>query len=327
MNALLKRLVAGTAVCAAMVSGAWAQADYPNRAITLVSPVATGGVYSYFARVLGTRLEKKLGKPFVVENRQGAGTSVGTASVAKADPDGYTLLIGGSTPLAINATVFKKLPFDPIADFAPISLFARTPEVLVVNAATPIHSVADIARLAKEQPGVLTYATSGPGTALHLEGELLKIKLGVNITHVPYRGALPALNDVAAGHVTMMFISVAPALPLIQAGKLRVLGVTTAERVPAVPDAPPLAEVGLPGLNADAWYMVLAPAKTPQSILDLLHREIGVIMRDPTVRQDFVRQGMIPVDSPPMDKLKQFIEAEIAHWADVATKAGVARSQ
>jgi tripartite-type tricarboxylate transporter receptor subunit TctC len=223
--------------------------------------------------------------------------------------------------------VFKRLPFDPVNDFAPISLFARTPEVLVVNAATPIHSVADIARLAKEKPGVLTYATSGPGTALHLEGELLKIKLGVNITHVPYRGALPALNDVAAGHVTMMFISVAPALPLIQAGKLRVLGVTTAQRIPAVPDAPPLAEVGLPGLDSDAWYMVLAPAKTPQPILDLLHREIGIIMRDPVVQQDFVRQGMIPVDSPPMDKLKPFIEAEIAHWTDVAMKAGVAGSQ
>jgi tripartite-type tricarboxylate transporter receptor subunit TctC len=327
MNAVLKALLLGTIACTTIAGTALAQSDYPNRAVTIVSPVAPGGVYSYFARILATRLEKKFGKPFVVENRQGAGTSVGTGSVAKAEPDGYTLLIGGSTPLAINATVFKRLPFDPIKDFAPISLFAKTPEVLVVNAATEIHSVADIARLAKEKPGVLTYATSGPGTALHLEGEMLKIKLGVNITHVPYRGALPALNDLAAGHVTMMFISVAPALPLIQSGKLRVIGVTTAERVQAVPDAPPLSEAGLPGLDAAAWYMVLAPAKTPQPIVDLLHNEIGAIMRDPAVRNDFLRQGMIPVDSPPLDKLKPFIEAEIAHWGDVARKAGVAGIQ
>ena len=287
----------GCALAAALILlpvSASAQEVYPNRAVTVVAPVAPGGLYSFFARILGTKLEQKFGQPFVIENRAGAGTVLGANSVAKAAPDGYTLLMAASTTLATNVTLHKKLPFDPVKDFAPIALIARVPEVLVVNAATPIHSIADIARIGKEKPGSLTYASNGPGSALHLEGETLKRALDVEITHVPYRGALPAMQDVAGGHVTMMFSPVSLALPLIQEGKVRVIGVTTKERVAAIPHVPPLAEVGLPGFDTAAWFMLVAPAGTPKDIVAKLHAAVGEIMADGRDPRQFRKAGRDP---------------------------------
>jgi tripartite-type tricarboxylate transporter receptor subunit TctC len=313
-------LVLGGGCCAA----AQAQSDYPSRTVTIVSPVATGGTYSAFARIVGGKLEERLRQPFVVENRQGGGTIVGTNSVAKAAPDGYTLLMAGSPALAISPTVNKSLPYDPAGDFAPVALIGRSPQVLVVNAALPIQSVADIVRYAKANPGKLNYASTGPGTVVHLQGELMKNQLGLDMTHVPYRGAAPALNDIAAGHVAMMFITFAPAQALVQAGKLRVIGLTTKDRDESLPDIAPLHENGLPGFDTSIWYMLVAPAKTPQPVVDRLHGEMAAVLGDAAVRKQLLSQGVTPGRSPPPDVLQQYIRSEIGVWGAIARQAGMA---
>jgi tripartite-type tricarboxylate transporter receptor subunit TctC len=301
-----------------------AQSDYPSRTVTIVSPVATGGTYSAYARIVGAKLEERLHQTFIVENRLGGGTVVGTNSVARAAPDGYTLLMAGSPALAISPTVNKTLSYDPAADFSPISLIGHSPQVLVVNAALPIKSIEDIVRYAKDNPGKLNYASTGPGTVVHLQAELMKSQLGLDLTHVPYRGAAPALNDIAAGHVSMMFITYAPARALVEAGKLRVIGISTKERDEALKDFPPLAETGLPGFDTSIWYMLVAPAKTPQPIVGKLHAEVGAILGDATVRKQLISQGVTPGVSPPPDALAKYIRAQIDTWGNIARKAGVA---
>ena len=215
--------------------------DYPNRTVTIVAPSAPGGLYSLFARLLGHRFEKRLGQTFVVENRPGASSIVGSLSVIRSPQDGYTLMIANSTGLAVNPNIRKSLPYDPIKDFAPIALLGRVPEVLVVNAALPVKTVADLTQLAKSTPGGLSYSSAGPGTGQHLGGVLLASLLGVPMTHVPYKGMQPAINDVAAGHIPLMISPVPFAVPLAQAGKIRMLGVTTAERFSLIPEVPSLA--------------------------------------------------------------------------------------
>jgi tripartite-type tricarboxylate transporter receptor subunit TctC len=320
------------AVLAAMVAvlslphGARAQ-DYPNRTITIVAPSAPGGLYSLFARLLGARLEARLGKSVVVENRPGAASIAGAVSVARAAPDGYTLMVATSTTLATNLALHKKLPYDPIADFAPVTLIARVPEVLVVNADLPIRSIADLVRHAKDKTGTLTYASAGPGTSQHLSGETLKRALGIEMTHVPYKGMQPAINDVAGGHVALMFAPVPIALGLIDGGKLRVIGISTAERLDALPAAPPLSEIGVPGFNEASWFMLVAPAKTPRDIIERLHAELTAFTSAPDVRQELSRQGTLPVASPPPDALKRFVQSEIAHWAELVRRAGLTPSE
>ncbi|MBM3529179.1 MAG: tripartite tricarboxylate transporter substrate binding protein [Alphaproteobacteria bacterium] len=318
------RVSAGLALALAGATAAFAQADYPSRTVTIVSPVATGGTYSAAARIIGAKLEERLRQPFVIENRQGAGTVLGTNSVAKAAPDGYTLLVAGNPALAINATVSKSLPYDPVADFAPIYFVGRTPQVLVVNAALPIRSVAEIVRYAKDNPGKLNYASTGAGTVLHLQGELLKGELKLDITHVPYRGASPALSDVAAGHVSMMFVGHSVARGMIDAGKVRAIGISTKERDDNLKGIPPLAETGLPGFDLALWYMLLAPARTPQPVVDRLHAEVEAIYGDAAVRSQLVSQGITPGRSMKPDALRAYIRSEIAFWGAIAKKAGVA---
>jgi len=303
---------------------ALAQSDYPSRPVTIVSPVATGGTYSAYARIVGAKLEERLRQPFIVENRLGGGTVVGTNSVAKAAPDGYTLLMAGSPALSISPTVNKSLAYDPAADFSPIALIGHSPQVLVVNAALPIKSVEDIVRFAKENPGKLNYASTGPGTVVHLQAELMKSQLGLDITHVPYRGASPALNDIAAGHVSMMFITYAPARALVEAGKLRVVGISTKDRDETLKDFPPLAQTGLPGFDTSIWYMLVAPAKTPQPIVGKLHGEVAAILGDATVRNQLISQGVTPGVSPPPDALMKYIRDQVDVWGNIARKAGVA---
>src|SRR6478735_386004 len=220
--------------------------DYPNRAVTIVAPAAPGGLYSLFARLIGGKLEQRLGKPFVVENRPGASSIVGATSVIRGAHDGYTLMVGNTSGLATNPTLHKTLPYDPVKDFAPIALIARIPEVLVVNAGLPVASLPDLARLAKATPGGLTYGSAGAGTAQHLSGVLLGSLLGAPLTHVPYKGMSPAINDVAGGHIPFMFSPIPFAQPLAQAGKLRMLGVTvtTSARIASMPDVPTLTELG-----------------------------------------------------------------------------------
>jgi tripartite-type tricarboxylate transporter receptor subunit TctC len=231
-------------------------------------------------------------------------------------------MIASGATLAVNVTLHKHLPYDPVADFVPIALIARVPEVLVVNPALPVHSLADLAALAKSQP--LTFASAGPGTAQHLEGEMLKQALGLDMTHVPYKGALPALNDVMGGHVTMMFTPIANALSMIQAGKVRALGLAARERVEALPDVAPLADIGVPGFEASGWFMLVAPAATPRAIVARLHAEARAILAEPELRAQFVRQGLIPVDTLPPDELAAFVRAQIAYWDRTLHRIGLA---
>ena len=300
--------------------------DYPNRPVTIVAPAAPGGLYSLFARLIGNKLEQRFGKPFVIENRPGASSIVGIMSVIRSAPDGHTLIVANNTGMAVNVTMRKDLPYDPRTDLMPVALIARIPEVLVVNAALPVESLADLTAYAKSS-GRLSYGSPGAGTGPHLSGVQLASALGIEMTHVPYKGMQPAICDVAGGHVPLMFSPVPVALPLAQSGKLRMLGVTTAERVEAIPDVPPLTELGLKTFEATSWFMLVAPAKTPAGIVDHLHREVLAVMSDASVRQEFVRLGLAPVVSDPPAELGRFVQAEIARWGALVNKAGLAGAE
>jgi tripartite-type tricarboxylate transporter receptor subunit TctC len=297
--------------------------DYPDRTVTIVAPAAPGGLYSLFARVIANKLEQRLGGTFIVENRPGAASVVGAISVAHATPDGYTLMTATSTTMAINVTLRKSLPYDPATDFAPVMLIARVPEVLVVNAALPVRSIADLVALAKATPGGLSFGSAGAGTSQHLDGEMLKNFLGIEMIHVPYRGMAPAINDVAGGHIPLMFSPIPIAQPLIDAGKLRPLGVTSRLRVDALPNVPPLADIGVPGYDASSWFMLVAPAKSPKDIIDKLYGTLSGFANDPDIRREFNQMGMMAVPSPPPDELKSFVRSEIARWAEIVKKAGL----
>ena len=290
-------------------------------------PFAPGGVTSLFARILGQKLEQRLGKPFVVENRPGGGGITAAAAVANATPDGYTIMMASSTVLAINVTVRKSLPYDPRTALTPIALLARVPFVLVVNPELPIHSVADLVKLAKEKPGQIAFGTPGPGTFHHLNAEMFKSIFGLDLVHVPYKGSAPALNDLVGGHIQMMFCDVPPAMSLIQAGKIRALGVTTAQRVPAVADIPPLADVGVPGYDTASWHTVTTTGNVPAPIVDKLYANIRDIMSDASVTEALVKDGAIPQVSPPPKELKGFVESEIVRWGKVIDQAGLAGSE
>jgi tripartite-type tricarboxylate transporter receptor subunit TctC len=330
MTLLPRHIVPVLVVSLALVEAAPAPAaaqDYPSRPVSFIVPFAPGGVTSLFARVLGAKLEQRLGKPFVVENRPGAGGVTAAAAVAHATPDGYTIMMASSTVLAVNVTMRKQLPYDPRKDLTPIALLARVPFVLVVNPSLPIRSVADLVRLAREKPGQISFGTPGPGTFHHLNAEMFKSIFGLDLVHVPYKGSAPALNDLVGGHIQMMFCDVPPAMSLIQAGQIRALGVTTKERVPAVADIPPLAEVGVPGYDTASWHTVTTTGNVPKPIVDKLSGEIREIMSDPSVTDALVKDGAIPQLSPSPEEMKRFVESEIVRWGKVIEQAGLARSE
>jgi tripartite-type tricarboxylate transporter receptor subunit TctC len=328
MKLVVCGLLSAVALVIASPERAAAQtADYPNRAVNFIVPFAPGGVTSLFARVLGAKLEQRLGKPFVVENRPGGGGVLAATAVARATPDGYTIMMASSTVLAINVTVRKNLPYDPRKELTPIALLARVPFVLVVNPSLPVQSVADLVRLAKEKPGQLSYGTPGPGTFHHLNAETFKGIFGLDLVHIPYKGSAPALNDLVGGHIQMMFCDVPPAMSLIEAGKIRALGVTTKERVPAVPNIPPLAEVGVPGYDTASWHTVTTTANVPKPIVDKLAANIRDIMSDASVTDALVKDGALPQVSPSPEEMKRFVESEIVRWGKVIEQAGLAGSE
>jgi tripartite-type tricarboxylate transporter receptor subunit TctC len=309
--------------CLLVAPAATAQTqDYPTRQVTIVIPVPPGGGADMVTRVLAQKLTERLGKPFIVENRPGAGLVTGTASVAKATPDGTTLLMGTSTPLAINATLFKRLPYDPAKDFVPIAQVANVPFVLVVPSSLQITSLSDLIKLAKSKPGQLSYGSGGPGSPHHLYMELLKSMAGIDILHVPYKGTPPALTDTVAGRLATMFTDLPPSLRLINDGKLRALGISTSTRSLAAPGIPPIAEAGLPGFDASAWLMLAAPANTPSQIVNKLNGELREIVLQPDVRDRLVQQGMIPVVSDSPLLLREFVQAEIVRWGKVVVRSG-----
>jgi tripartite-type tricarboxylate transporter receptor subunit TctC len=301
--------------------------DYPNRTVTIVAPAAPGGLYSLFARLIATRLEQRFGKPFVVENRPGASSVVGAVSLTRANPDGYTLMVATSSTMATNVTLFKNLPYDPTVDLVPVALIAYVPEVLVVNAALPVESVADIARLARATPGGLHFGSAGPGTAQHLGGEMLKAALEIELTHVPYKGMQPAISDVAGGHIPMTFSPIPIALPLIQAGKLRPIGLSMAQRIEVLPGVRPLAELGVTDFDAASWFMLVAPGKTPPDIVLRLASELRLMAQDRAMQDEFTRLGLVPVESPRPEELKDFVQKEIVRWGKIVRQAGLAGSE
>ena len=321
-------LVLALALIGARPGPAAAQpSDYPTRPVSFIVPFAPGGVTSLFARILGSKLEQRLGKPFIVENRPGGGGVTAAAAVAHAAPDGYTIMMASSTVLAINVTMRKSLPYDPRKDLAPIALLARVPFVLVVNPSLPIQSVADLVKLAREKPGQIAFGTPGPGTFHHLNAEMFKAIFGLDLVHVPYKGSAPALSDLIGGHIQFMFCDVPPAMSLIQSGQIRALGVTTKERVPAVKDIPPLAEVGVPGYDTASWHTVTTTGNVPKPIVDKLSAEIRAIMSDASVTDALIKDGAIPQLSPSPEEMRRFVESEIVRWGKVVEQAGLAGSE
>jgi tripartite-type tricarboxylate transporter receptor subunit TctC len=297
--------------------------DYPSRPVTIVAPAAPGGLYSLFARLIGNKLEQKLGKPFVVENHPGASSIVGVQFVLRAPHDGYTLMVANNTGVAVNVSMVKNLPYDPAKDLVPVALIATIPEALVVNAALPVQSIADLADLARKTPGGLSYGSPGAGTGPHLSGVLLGSTLGAPFVHVPYKGMSPAINDLAGGHIAFMFSPIPPAAPLAAAGKIRMLALNSRERLEAIPQVPTLSEVGLKSFEAGSWFMLVAAQGTPPDIVDRLYREANAIIGDAEVRAEFTRLGLVAVRSPPPAELKGFISAEIARWGEIVKKAGL----
>jgi len=300
-----------------------AAADYPSRAVSFVVPYAAGGATDQLARTLGRHLETKFDQSFVIENRPGASSAIGAAYVSKAAPDGHTILMGTSTTMAINVSVFKTLAYRPLVDLTPVALIVNSPFVLVVNNDLPVRSVADLVKLAKSKPGELTYASSGPGSAHHLDMQLLASMTGLKLTHVVYKGSLPALNDALAGHVQMMFSDMSAALPLIAAGKVRALGVSSGRRVAAAPHLPTVAESGVPGYDAAAWQMVIMHAKTPDHMVDTLHNALRAFQSTDQFKTIVGRLGLEPVVTPPREELVRFVEQEIVRWRGVVADAGL----
>jgi tripartite-type tricarboxylate transporter receptor subunit TctC len=317
-------LAAGLVIAAAISAGAQ---PYPSRPVTVLVPFAAGGGSDLLARLWTQRLEKKLGKPFLIENRPGAGTTIAAMTVVRAPPDGHTLMQATSSTMAINVTMAKKLAYDPTTDLVPIALLTSSPFFLVVNASSPVKSVAELIALAKSKAGGLNYGSGGPGSMHHLSTELLISLTGIKMTHVPYKATPPALNDLLAGHIQVLFGDSTSTLPMIRAGKVRALAVSTSKRSPAMPDVPTVAEAGAPGFESASWQMAVAPGKTPQNVVDVLNGEIHAIFSDGKVQSELERRGMGPQVTGSPAALKAFVKSEIDRWRPIVQRAGVAGTQ
>jgi tripartite-type tricarboxylate transporter receptor subunit TctC len=306
---------------AALAAPAGAQ-NYPQRVVRIVNPFPPGGSVDTMARILAQKLSDNLGQQFIVENRAGAGGNTGAESVAKAEPDGYTLLFTAPGPLVVNPTLFSKgLPFDPARDFAPIALFATAPTVLMVNPGVAANNVQELIALAKKEPGRVHFASAGPGSTNHLSGELFKSLAKIEITHVPYRGAGPAMNDLVGGHVQMFFDLLPASLPQINAGKVRALANAGARRPVALPDLPTVAEQGVTGFEASSWFGFVAPAKTPPAVVARLAEETEKILKSPEMIAKIHELGCEP-GSVFRDKFAAFMQAEAAKWGEVIRVSG-----
>ena len=296
--------------------------DYPTRPVTLIAPWAAGGAVDTVARIVAPRLAERLGKPVVVENRPGGGSTIGTAVGAKAPPDGHTLGIPGSGSMAISPAMYKSLPYDPVKDIVPIALIARVPFVLIINPSLPVRSVPELVKYAKDKS--IHYGSGGVGSPHHLYAEVFKGMTGIEMTHVPYKGSADAIKDVVAGHIQILFSDPAPSVPLIRSGTVRALGVTTRARWAVAPDIPALDEAGVPGFDVAGWFMMAGSAGTPRPIVDRLHAEFKAIMGLPDVQELVGRTGVVPVVSPSLDELQKFVVTEKDRWGKVVRQAGLA---
>jgi len=306
----------------AAAAGAWVQTSlYPVKPIRFVVPFPPGGPLDTVARALGQAMTMSWGQPVVVDNRPGAGGGIGADIVAKSTADGYTILMGAVSTHAINPTLYAKIPYDPLKDFVPVTQVANVPNVLVVHPSVPAHSVKELIALARAKPGTLNFASGSNGSAGHLAGELFKSMAGVDMVHIPYKGAAPAVTDLLAGQVSLMFDNLASASPLIKSGKLRALAVTTAKRTPFFPELPTISESGLAGFDISTWFGVFAPAGTPPDIVAKLNSELVRILKTPEMRERLAGLGAEPVGNT-SEQFLAYIRSEIPKYAKVIRESG-----
>lgn len=320
----IEHLITGVALATALSFAAAlpSRADnYPSKTVTVIVPFAAGGNTDAFARLVAEKLDQRLGQRFIIDNKPGAGGNIGLGELARAEPDGYTISMGTVSSNAINQTLYKQLPYDKAVGFAPISLIATLPNVLVVNPTIEAKSVPELIALLKTKPGEFSYASSGTGTSIHLAGELLATKAGVTMTHVPYKGSSQAIMDVVGGHVDMMFDNIPTAAQQVKAGKVRALAVTSLDKAALLADVPTMASY-FPGFEATSWHGLFAPAGTPPEIVEKLSTEVQAILHDPAMKAKIEGMGATPVGNKP-GEFAAFITSETAKWAEVIQAANV----
>ncbi|HLE67098.1 MAG TPA: tripartite tricarboxylate transporter substrate binding protein [Burkholderiales bacterium] len=310
------------AACLAGSAFAVLAQSYPTKAVRFVVPYPAGGYYDLLARVIGAKLTENWSQPVVVENRVGANGMVGTDFVAKSPPDGYTILMGGIGPFGISPSLYAKMAYDPVRDFAPVIHVASAPNVLVVHPSVDARSVKELIALARSDPGKLTFSSAGSGSSQHLSAEMFNTMVGARMTHIPYKGSAPAVTATLGGQVSVLFGTMADVVAHIRADKLRALAVTSARRIPSLPDVPTMIEAGVPGFEATAWFGVFAPAAVPHDIIAKLNQDIGRILRLPDVLERISQQGSAEIVGGSPEQYGAFVRAEIAKWAKVVSESG-----
>jgi tripartite-type tricarboxylate transporter receptor subunit TctC len=325
MEHVMLRFVLAALAAAFLATGAAAADTWPSRPVKIIVPFAAGGPADVYARVLGARLEKALGQPFVIEDMPGGGSIVGTAAVAKSQPDGYTLLMMSNTH-TVNESLIKDKPFQLMRDFVPVAPVNYSDLVLVVHPSVPVKTLKDLIALAKSKPGALNYASSGPGTPYHMAGELFKAMAGVDIVHVPYKGSSGARTDVLGGQVQMMFDAITTMAPHVEAGKVRALGTTGKVRSSVLPDVPTISEAGVPGYEAVIWLGIMAPKGTPQAVVDRLNAEIRKAVAAPDLEAEWKKQGAVPMSMSP-EEFGKYLHADIEKWARIVKISGARQDQ
>jgi tripartite-type tricarboxylate transporter receptor subunit TctC len=316
-----REAMAGAGLALLVGRPAAAEAAYPNRTIKMMVPYPAGGTTDLLGRMVADQIQSGLGAPVIVENKPGAGTTIGAEQVARSEPDGYMLMIATSTTLAINKTLYRKLPYDPVTDFTPIALVAGVPFALIINPQIPAKSLSEFIAYAKAHPG-LAYGSAGNGSPHHLGAEMLKAAAGLDFRHVSYRGSIPAMLDVIAGHIPFMVVDLQPALPQIREGNVRVLGVTAAKRVAAAPDIPTLAEGGLTGYELVAWQGIVGPAGLPRPIVDQLAGQIEKLLANPVTQDKLVKIALEPLPGSTPDSFAAYIKSEVDRWAVIVKNSG-----
>lgn len=317
---LITALGCGLALLQPVIAGG---ADaYPVKTVRIIVPFPPGGPVDTLARIVGQQLSPELGQQMIVDNRPGANGIIGTDLAGKAAADGYTLLMGNLGPIAINVSLYRKLPYDPVKSFTPVAMVAVAPQILVAHPSLPVHSVQDLVRLAKAKPGQLVYGSPGTGSGAHLSMEMFKTMTGVDILHVPYKGATPALADLLGGQTSLVLSSIVPVQPFVKTGQLTGLAVTSRTRAPALPAVPTMAESGLPGFEAMGWFGVLAPAGTPRAIVLKLNNEIGKALQKPEIKAQLAGFDSEPGSGTP-EEFAAFIKSEIGKWGKVIHDAGI----
>ncbi|MEX2035019.1 MAG: tripartite tricarboxylate transporter substrate binding protein [Xanthobacteraceae bacterium] len=314
-------------LCAVLVALAATPAhalSYPTHPVTILVPFGAGGGSDLLARLVAQRLEQRLHQPFVIENRPGAATTIAALAAVRSTPDGTTLMQATSSTMAINVTMYKKLAYEPLKDLVPVALLSSSPFFLVVKPTFPAKSVKELIELAKKNPNGLNYGSGGPGSMHHLSTELMLNLTGTKMTHVPYKGTPPAMNDLLGGSIQVLFGDSTTLLPAIRAGTVRALAVSTATRSEAAPEIPTMAEAGVAGFESASWQMLVAPGGTPPEVISLLNREVRAIFSDPSVTKELSHRGVGPQLTGSPEQLRKFVQDEIARWADIVRRAGVA---